>query len=606
MTDNIRMGPRFKIHKRLKGQSLAEVMIGLTIFSVIIFPMAILPMKAVEVSSEAGNGSFAQYEIQTIFTEMSHEISQAYRFLPAVAHANFTTNQQLFLAYWDEKTQTTKRAAYAFREMKDPDTSLSYTPKRWQLEKHDKNFAGLSAANGIITTLNYFGPFGKVVHTKDFYITTADNTPPIFVYCRGKYCNAASPAKPEEADGVKIQANSGTSGTLIFNYRGSKMKLDPMYFRLASMQTQRHRNFAENQVLPFTAALNRWDSLDTWAAERTVAGVGGLGSFNVAIDKVPDEATAVKLPFNDFHYNLKSGELLAVSNSPDTSLNEAALYIFKFKPGMKDYKPYQMNLLDGGSYHDSFPIILHRDDPEWPTPASSASAHFVEPKFLSVTQDNEDNIYVLVQTEAIAPYRYWIEKFSPEGVFKSRFSLGAVTDVKTAYGITYTPGTPNELLVLMKKFNDDPVIRAYPKEQNQDDPLRTVYSAESPALDNAGTTPTGFSWDNAAGFDYDVIHNRFLVLSSQASSTPNDYIQIVSIPNLFMTVDSKDQAQGSVFLNRLYAPSIDITPFRKTNKVPTGIAFDPLNNTVYLSTTEGANHYYYQIIPRDRLNIAKR
>ncbi len=596
---------------RQPGISLVEMVVGLMIFSIIIFPLAVLPMKAVEQTGQAQSGTIAAFEIRRFFDDFSQEVGRSHRFMSVKpiatgAQLNMNESQQVFMAYWDEKTKSVKRVGYTFRQITPQAGAQTDTAsaglRRWQLLRAE------IAPDAVIQDFEIndpiWKPMGKVTNDSNFYITGNKlNTDPIFVYCRASVCNPSIPAA--EADGVRIQSSvtstttvgNSSAGSISFVYRQSRTPLRPLYFKLASLQQHTNREFAEIQVAPFSMALSRWDVTNSWIAEKTKLNTA-IGNYKVPVetDKSGELNAATQLPLNDMHYNYRTGEMLVVTNSPNTSTTDAGLYIFKFMPGLPDYQPYSLSVSSGGSYTDNFPVALHVGDPGWP--------QGVSPRFLSVTQDIEENIYVLTRTGdgGSNAYRFWIQKFSPEGAWVSRFNLG--TDISNVangvIGLAYNPSSPNEVLALLRTSSGRYVIRAYPKDLNEDDPARAVPSAESPNLNVIDVTPDDFVWSLAKGLEYDPLHNRFIIIFGDAQSA-----RVLSLDIDIRTGTSKSDegtpAERAQAIHTLYPPNKSVP---LTN--PFGVAYDPLNNHVFVTTGENNTYPYYRILPNVRLNLVHK
>lgn len=604
------------------------MLIGLMVFAIIIFPLSMLPIKAIEQTQSSKEIGVTAFEMHSFFNRFGKEVGLSYRFLPEIKGATFVgigsgstnsfkTNKQIFFAYRDEGSQKVRRVGYQFKE----ETAGS---GKWQLLRAEiPENANLEdyAPNGSAWKSTF-----KIAGTTDFYITgekdSAGNiTEPSFAFCRESSCS--EDIKPQDADGVRIQSGSiKTTGNpsnpnpppsplgLYFTYRSSTSYIRPMYYRLASLQSNPHRNAAEQQLLPFSMSIAYWNETKNWLMEKSVTSSDG-STFKVPIDKSGDITSATKLPIRDFHFNYRTGELLAVSNTtPSANANPErnGLYIFKFKPGLPDYRPYILDLANSmQSYAEKFPVAIHSGEPGAVITFDANN----QAEFLSVTQDSEDNIYVLTVIARQSPmvdYEYYVQKFSPDGEYVSKFNLGSQQSNNfQALGITFNPATPNEVLVLCRTgitpLNENSgtlVIQAYPKDQNTTQASGVLVSAKSVQLDSTAAKSkfSNFNWGaSLRGFEYDPLHHRFLLLSEKSSSS-TPVLQILSLDTDFdaENLDRAGYVQQVYFRN---APA-------SSDTTPTGLAFDPKNNHAYVAvvhTSSPSSIYgYYQVVPNTLLN----
>jgi prepilin-type N-terminal cleavage/methylation domain-containing protein len=591
------------LYQGAKGLSLLEMLISLAVFSVIVFPMVLIPMKTMDQTELAKNNRIAIFETGNFFDTFHSEVNRSYRFfdftpIAADAGLNMPTNQVVFMAYWDNRRQTEVRVGYALKEI----FGFSGEPRRFQIMRAE--IPEDAAIDDYQITSDAWKTVGKIVDTESFYITATPGSTsetnyvaPQFVYCRAAVCSTS--ILPIDADGIRIQSDSTVNPPLGINliYRNSTNTMRALYYRLATLQDSVNRGYANKQVLPFTTALTRWTKDDTWYAERTMPDTG-FGAYNIPVHLASQVAGGTALPVNDMHYNYRTGELLTVTNSAATTSAqpESALYIFKSKPGLPNYKPYALSVASGGSYANTFPIVIHQGDAAWPPVTTQVDC-------LSVTQDLDNNIFVLMRTGA-GPYEYWIEKFTVQGQFVSRFHLGSDMDSASAtavVGITYNPSSPDEIIALIRKTSTPTyVFRSYLKDQNNDSPARVITTAESTdPINGTAITPAGFNWTNAKGIEYDPINHRMIVVFGAASAD----VQVLAL-DINMNQSPGPNEDGfpvdrAAIVTKVYMPD-ELT----TLQDPRGIAYDPLNNLLFLPVNDAGGAYnYYTVIPNRLLNL---
>jgi len=594
-----------------------EMLISLAIFAVVAMPMMMMPLQAVDMTTEARNTGSLNYEIAEFFTDFQHDVNMSYAFVDiAQIKANnpslgLDPAKQLFVAYWDPQERKTIRKGYQFK-------LIPGTVSHWVMMEANIH------ASDLLTDMERDDPIWRIqtktLQGENFYI----DGNPRFTYCKAGACGTDSNNQPITAlgaDGVRIQDNAGTASAEIkgmdgstpagqkeqyiplkFVYRNVSYSTPVKYFRLASLQQDIARKLASCQVLPFPMALREWKVDSTllrtqqhWIAEKPIT-IGGV-SVQIPVETATDFTGAYsELPLNDMHYN-RLDETLLVATSSATSVPSQArgAYIFRFRPGFIDYRAFTMHPSKGETYSDPFPIIIHPGDPAWPEGADMF-------QFLSVTQDTENNIYVLAKSANTGVYTYWVEKFSPDGEYLSRFILDASVSPAndSALGIAYNPAAPDEVQVLVRLTNGDFRILSYPTAQNTDDKTNVVISAKSPAL-NAINLGSGLTWSNVKGIEYDPLNNRYLFVFNGAGVGTTDFVQIVSLDAELTDTSVSTLLARSRLVLKVYPPNSE-TPL--TN--PVGIAYNPTNNLVYLSTfkTDGSANpsRYFTVLPDEPLN----
>jgi prepilin-type N-terminal cleavage/methylation domain-containing protein len=580
------------------GFSLIEMLIALAIFSVVIFPVMTIPMKAADQSRLLQDNTKVSYELGGFFDKLRQEVNASYRFItvPVETASGNTTpitdykNRTVFMAYWDQASGTEKRVGYMFKAV---DTN------QWQLYK-----AYIDAGDEITTyradNTEVWKSVAQLVSDTDFYMVGPSNAAPYFLYCQGSTCNTS--INPEVADGVRVQSgtSAGSPTGMTFYYKDREVSsVDAVYFKLGSTNPTITRSLADSQVVPFATAIKQWTSSGSWFQQKTVSSVkyphDGSGSADMSSD----------MPFNDFYYNHKSGDLLAVTNTQTDAGTTTAggLYIMKLRPGYPDYKPYQLRYSSGNTYIENFPVSIHKDEPGW----------LYNGKFLSVTQDDEGYIYVLAYGRRIdaadsdsadgsaTSLAYWVERFSPQGDFVSRFKLGSA--VNTAYGITYNPGQPDDIQILVKEAGsysaDLPYkIYSYPKTQNEYLAKGVVLKTRSLKLNTAAVTSLLDS-GVPTGIEYDPVHHRYLI-AIQASNTDAQILSLDADASA-TTANTNDATLAD------RASSVSIIFYASNSspyhlQYPDGIAYDPYSNMVFLSTENGGTYNYYAVIPSVKLN----
>lgn len=599
--------------KPRSGISLVETLVGLTLFSILVIPLAMLPIQAMDISEEDKASSILNLEMKWLLNDMQQNIGQAYRFQPEVKNvAGFNAKQQLFIAYWDDSKKQVKRIGYTLRE-------TSSGSNKWQLLRADiPENADIMDYQVNDTT---WKPTTKAINGNEFYLTTEDETAPQFLYCKNAVCD--KDVIPDHADGVRLQGSGDTyyasAKGVRMVYRNSDIPFEPMYFKLASLQPNDNRNLAQTQLLPFAMSVKECDASCNWLAEKTV-NHPALGNYNIPIASPSElgQNGVEPLSVSDFHYNYRTGELITVSESPGINRSDNAQfssYIFKSRPGSPDQGPYRLQLFFRESYIDNFPLIISRDDPMIPQFGYQGETAI----FRSVTQDNDDNIYVLTLiTDNGASAggffgfgmqlqdQFFILKFSPEGQYISRFHLGSdVANHRFAIpGITYNPATPNEIYALVRNKAGNFVIRAYPKDQDEDDPDRVIISANSEILNNPNDNskpnpdiaPGQVNWFDARGLEYDPLHNRFIILFSPFNE--NSYIlsldhDLKVQTGLFAGINNQPVSRAKL------VPKIYLTNSKDTLQNSFGIAYNPLSNQLYI----GSGSTYYSVIPNNLLNV---
>jgi hypothetical protein len=215
------------------------------------------------------------------------------------------------------------------------------------------------------------------------------------------------------------------------------------------------------------------------------------------------------------------------------------------------------------------------------------------------------------------------------GGYLSSFSLGS--DVQDVYGITYAPGTPQDVLVLLKNNAGNHVIRAYSRSQTTRQSTQVVYDCQSGETTLATCQSTGATdlstlnmpvtlanmpingniWDYVNGFEYDPLHNRFLV-SFQSGAGYS--AQILSMDAAITPLNAGDQAVNTfaVDVSNILNPYESNTYLGAgpNSETVTAMTFDPLNNQVYMAannTSAGkTTTYYYQIVPNVKLNRVRQ
>ncbi len=634
----------FKSHRT--GVSLVEMLTSLAIFSIIVFPLIMLPIKAVDQTEELKNSGMLQFESDNFFREFHTDINLAHRFFPfniyaAILGEDMPIERFTFMAYWNPSNNQEVRVGYQLRE-------IEAGSGKWELLK------AIIPANARLSDFasnsQNWKPASKILNKVNYAISGLSNTPPIFVYCHQNNCGtSANPIPPEKADSIRLQ--SGTRETplgLLLRYRNATVTISPLFFKLASMSPNPDRFMEESQFFPFSAHLGRWNAQEAWIAEK-IKNDPMIGNYRVPVESAAELATAIRLSPKDIHYNYRTGELLAVSNS-DTNVTptERGYYIFKFHPGLASYVSYDINIPQGGTITHNFPVVLHNDDP--------GALPFGEAEFLSVTQDSDDNIYVLgktnltmlsqyspssssrlaqshtfsdhsilsrllgflcppAQAQAANPtHFFWIQRFSPEGQFLSRFNITA-NDVSEVAGIAFNSATPNEICALIKRTNGDFHIRVYPKDQNEDDPTRVVYSAQSAKLNDpaiAGDFTAAWNTNGVVGLEYDSLHQRYLTVLGSSVST-NATATLLSLDVQTGTnANERVLAVSNIHapLNGPVAPILSKADLAPQSQSAIGVAFDPLNNIPFITTTENdsgnTNFFYYQLLPSRRLTIVYR
>lgn len=601
-----------KPQEQHQGVSLVEMLISLMLFTAIVFPLMMLPIKALDQSEEGRNESIIDFEANQFFGELNNSIGLAYRFFPldedTVPNGEcmeaFNPHKQLFLAYWDETSKSVVRVGYGLKKIEG---SVS----KWQFVKTTipaNPTLKYDVANKQGALRNYcpwsnWDTINRVASNTEFFITGGTgNDEPNFVYCVGSRCSGD--ITPFEADGVRLQSNTvedyDNPQNIKILYRNGEIILSQLYFKLASKQTQPNRHMAGMQFLPFTTTIESWGPDQNWIGEKSIS-IPSIGtSMYVPFGQTgcSAQATCRALPLSDPHYNYRTGELLMATQSLDTTASGSALYLFKFRPGLPNYQGYQFNYTQGNSYQNPFPVVLHQGDPGYPPVAPGQKF-----QALSVTQDMKDNIFVLVATPESSTCQYWVEKFSPQGQYKSRFCIidrSNANSFENAQALAYNPATPHEILVLalQRTASQTAYLVAYPKDQNQDQFSNVQMSAFSQELIGSTQDPINLSQYNfldVGGMEYDPLHHR-VIFSTSASTAPVDHaLALISID-----IDLRSLPEGD--------PENDGSPWQRSNNItqvyplnrdirirvrdalppyfpiiPNGVAYDPTSNNFYIT-----------------------
>lgn len=604
------------------GVSLMEMLISLAIFAVVAMPMMMMPLQAVDMSTEARNTSSLNFEIAEFFTDFQHDVNMSYVFMDISQIAANNTSlgldprRQVFLAYWDPQQRRTIRKGYQFR----PIPGFS---DRWEMMEADIQGTD-EISDFAMSNNNVWRTTTKTLQGSSFYIKGN----PQFVYCKAGACGTDSLNQPITAlgaDGIRIQnsttpvnvpirgLDASTAGgvqlqfaPLQFVYRNVSYSTPIKYFRLATLQQDIARRIAPYQILPFPMALKEWRVSNAngrprtqqhWIAEKSITLPIGA-TTRTPLEMGTDLNSAYwELPLRDMHYN-RLEENLLVATSSDRTINDdnnRGAYIFKFRPGYIDYRAFTMTPSTGDAYSDPFPVVIHRGQhPAWP-------ASWDRLEFLGVTQDSENNIYVLAKTGTIAPFTYWVQKFSPQGEYLSKFPLGTrvSTTVNSALGIAFNPATPDEVQVFIRNAaTGNFEIVSYPSAQNTTDSASVVISATSPNL-NAIALGNSLSWDNVQGMEYDALNNRYLFVFTGAGTGTTNYAQLVSLDAELASGFGSNLMDRAQFVLRIYPPNDN-----NALTGPSGIAYNPANNTVFLATYTGSTNpsRYYTILPDVPLN----
>lgn len=602
LTDIIRGALQFP--KRMTAQpgfTLTELMISMIIFGIVIVPLVALPIKTAKRSDDLSAQSLTANEVKHFESKLQDELGQSYLLLPIGSTPGFTTVDQdfqhFFFAYWDESNQEVVRVGYKYEE------TGSFTPKHYKIYRtvltensdlecyQDPRPAG-APCDDLDTNPNW-SAIGVVVSAANLYFTNSTEANGVWSYCKDLYCDLS--LDPNEVTALRI-----LQGKITAHYTSSTEVMPGALFKLAGLLAHQDRSLAKNKVLPFAMSTRVWTAQTMWLREvaRSVNYYGSTADYKTPVAHNTEAEAAcgsgvasengvtvpadscLLLHFNDPHFNYKTGEIVVVSNSNSHNPTSAkqALYIFKLRPGVPDYPPFSMNLNGLPSTSESFPITLNEQD-TWYVPNAQA---------ISVTQDDQDNIYALVENASSSVF--WILKFSSQGRFVSRFPLEpSLSDVK---GITFDPASPEEVIVLAKEGSNWQ-LRTYNKNTSSETFAYVKATGVSANLDTTDVLGTGglYDWDNAEGIEYDPLHHRYLVLFGTAAVDA----RIISFDIDFSNTNGTPFSRA-VTINKLYKQD-SLTPL----VLPEGIAFNPLSNTVYL-VTGNKDPRLYEMVPNHKLN----
>lgn len=666
------------------GVSLLELLISLIIFGIIVLPLMVVPLRASEASNANSARTILDVEIQRTYTRFQEEVNRAYHFLPIQAAANptannamgFNRNRQIFFAYFNPVTNEEVRVGYMWDEILNG--GAPYSPRRWRLLRvqipinadlqcfqavSDTAAAPHNATPCDDDTVNpNWSSANSVTSGDQVYIETVSNRVPIFAYCRDGRCGSGSGdlnIDPFDADSVRIQGFDGvttsTPFVLHYRYQAAERDMQPIYARLASQQVQADVATADQEILPFTTVINEWNHP---FRERAVTMRRGSVStaYRVPCENIGTDiagctvTTAPVAPVFDLspdamHFDVKTGLLYVATNTSSIAVTdpEYAQYVFRLKPGMRDYESFNevFGTFDANDFlsstSDPYPIVSHSVDRNF-IPRNTVWGG----RAFGMTMDNEGNVYVLwrgvgdattggdgtlfshtppARFEQLAQQRPWVDrwlfpaaeaaaklgcfagppclggvcdysivgKYSQQGSLIHRLNLGAAQQcTNTLPGMVLNPAAPAELQVVVEGAltgTNGTFMFTYPKDQAQAISNYVTYSAVTGSLPSADIFGD-YQALTQSGMTFDSLHQRYIFLFRNTADSNRTVIYSLpaDLTNTDGTPASRARVTTKVFFRNesnwaINNGAIDDGGFLRS------IAYDPLTNTVYI----GAN-----------------
>lgn len=431
--------------------------LALAIFSVVVFPLVTIPIRAVDKGIEAKSSQLANDEILTSVSSLQSKVNAAQSFMPMTDLVNFDPRRQLFFAFIDPKTGEEKRVGYAFKDITTAAGGCTGNNEcRWQMVETDIPVGANPDTYNLASVTNdrLWRSSANILYGRDYYIKSTPQTAPRFSYCIGGSCyldpnnNRNNDVNPCVATAVRIQSNNATNGSepgaLTLVYKDSEIKVPASFFRLGVSRT--NMALDEDQILPFSFATGSYgpppinnpdtsgfgplplSSVDpnspgrligyayynkpSWIAERTIQ-PNTTNEIRLPVRFQNLYASANDLPKTDAHYDAKLNKLTMATHS----YSGRTYYVFQsegdFNPirmpaNGENFRPYESKApygiiwgnLIGGEYTapPNFPIVVRQGDAAWPPLSAGQTSISQKVVALSVTADSEGNIYVLLKS----------------------------------------------------------------------------------------------------------------------------------------------------------------------------------------------------------------
>jgi prepilin-type N-terminal cleavage/methylation domain-containing protein len=559
--------PKNGIYSKATGFSLMEVLISLSIISIMMMFIVSMPLKTVEKMGELQDTSTAIQETQHIFvSNFKREFGLSKHLLPIFINTNdqneiaFDGRKQLFLAYFDSKRQKNIRVGYLIQK----DTHNPYHFQLLRAEISDTSeLSNYQSANPDMSMWQHVGVTDK--KNSLMLETSNSNAPVYFQYCVGNDCN--DNVTPKQATGVKIVAKAAGQQnyeTIRVVLNKSSVNIPSLYFRLGSLLTEENASVG---MYAFPAELDR--QAYSRIGFRDNAATGGRRIIG------PSTSTGSDIQITDPSFNSKTGNYTAVGQS---ITGDKTFYILRWSKRSQNYPGYEATasstgiLNPEGISQSPFPVAIGPWTPAYP------GAPF---NFVSATEDDDGYIYVLANNAGAPNFEARIYRYSPSGNYISYSNITSTTNpINGAYGIAYSASTPKEVHVLVSALdsggsnNNNYFIRTYDKLDNHTNAAQVSHTAESPQLNVARISGSFFTGVTPTGLDIIPEKNHYILSGITTGSSA--LCRFVSFP-INLPAEASDEQFGSPFSRGFMASTVNsvqggaATPLSNCR----GVAVDP-------------------------------
>lgn len=506
--------------KNKQGFSLFELLIALSIFTVVAVPMLSLPLKAQDVQKKAENTTVSNFEVNNMFSSsLGKEIRNASHFLPLQSNAlnsDYNYKKLLVVSHYDSATRKEKRTAFSIGK------NSNDKPALFSME------VPASASLAYFRLTN--NPNWKKIallddKDKSYLEKTSTNGELCFIYCIDNNCDGSN--RPEISNGVifadtKASPQQDPIRPFLYKYNDQAIEMPPLYFKLSSAKGS---STDDDSIMPLSVATSQT--------------ISGIPSNTIA---------------SDIHFNNRTQQVLFATQR--TISGKAQFEIYKWPLGARNFKGYESfeNPDNAPTYtsQDYFPIILKEGDTGYP-----GDNFFVS----SVTQDNQGNIYLLGK-QSNNTTKSTVLRFSPSGEYTGQFSPVAISEAG-AIAITFNPNTPREIQILSITPDLGLVIESYAKDWSSPNGQRpranrTAISQNiMPLIKDTNTDPSTIS-----GFEYAPSIDSYLISFKEG--------KVISISPQTNTERETEKNNLSPFKRMGYVQSI----WKKENLLNGGSPYD--------------------------------